>query len=102
MYTRYMIYRAYHCHLHGQPIPVTLFSELVQCGIDPEDIESAFCEGHEPPFELLEETEELGTDEEGPYIVVDGERIHIAGFEPEELEDLLRQLDDEKGNEDDE
>jgi hypothetical protein len=95
MYERYMIYRAYHCHLHGQPIPVTLFSELVQCGIDPEDIEAAFCEGHEPPFELLEELEEMGTDEEGPFIVVGDERIHIEGIEPDELEDLLRKLDEE-------
>ena len=95
---RYLIYQAYHCHLLGQPIPVTLFSELVEEGINPEDIETAFHEGYEPPFETYDEEEILGEDEEGHFIVVNGEQIHIDGIEPEELDYLLRQI----GEDDDE
>lgn len=64
MYDRYLIYRAYHCFKRNIPIPVTLFSELVQVGIDPEDIESAFHEGYEPPFEITDPSPDEEDDED--------------------------------------
>ena len=100
MLDRYLIYRAWHCHLHGQPIPVTLFSDLVEEGIDPEDIEAAFVEGFEPPFDIFTDEELFGEDEEGHYLVVGGEQIYIDGIEPDELEDLLNQINNEENEED--
>lgn len=97
---RYLIYRAYHCYLHGQPLPVTLFSELIEAGFNPEDIETAFHEGAVPPFELVDELEQVGIDEdERLYITVRGEHIYLEDIEPEELEDLLRQIEEDEEDE---
>lgn len=83
MEQRYLIYRAFWYHLNGSPIPVDLFMDLVESGLNPEELSQNFAEGYEPPFDEDDYSLE-DTDLESFGALTEEELLELITFDEEE------------------
>lgn len=84
MEQRYLIYRAYWYHLNGSPMPVDLFLDLVEVGLDPEELSASFFEGWTPPFD------------EDDYDMEDFDPECFGALDEETLNELFKLEDEEE------